>query len=413
MTQFSLTHLPLLSHIYVCEMDQHWLNIVTCKKSLHVSALYNDALNGIDNHSGDSWIRSVRSLLCNHGFGEVWYNQGVGDPDLFLKLFRGRCFDIFKQNWQEQLKESPRARFYRAIKTNHCFLPYLKNINVKSHRIALTRLSVSSHKLHVETGRWERPVTSPDERYCRVCVNKIEDDFHFLVECDLYKEIRRRLIPKYFWARPSMYKVLELVTTEKSSFLKRLSKYVYLAAKIQQNVERPWIEVTLLDTLIWCYSQARCPELCIFLLWNVISSPGGRSWNRCPGTQSCLYAHKLMDDAHRELGHPWMKSADARSPHECTHDIPMGYTFSDPSSDHRDIPSPSSCQCYENLQCYLPFVKTTLGNFSCQSLPIDHCDCLLFLYISLVWARGLKCENKELELELDNGLSPIRRQAII
>ena len=211
---------------------KYWLNIVTCKKSLYVGALYYDALNGIDNHSGDSWIKSVRSLLCNHGFGEVWYNQGVGDPDLFMKLFRGQCFDIFKQNWQEQLKESPRARFYRAIKTSHFFSPYLKNINVKSHRIALTRLLVSSHKLHVETGRWERPVTSPDERYCRVCVNKIEDEFHCLAECDLYKEIRRHLIPKYFWARQSMYKVVELVTTEKSSLLKRLSKYVYLAAKI-------------------------------------------------------------------------------------------------------------------------------------------------------------------------------------
>ena len=124
-----------------------------------------------------------------------------------------------------------------------------------------------------------------------------------------------------------------------------------------------------------------------------------------PGIAVLVPSHAFMliswwMSAHRELGHPWMKSADARSPHECTHDIPMGYTFSDPSSDHRDIPSPSTWQCYENLQCYSPFEKTTLGNFPCQSLSIDHCDCVLFLYISLVWARGLKCENKELELEL-------------
>ena len=33
----------------------------------------------------------------------------------------------------------------------------------------------------------------------------------------------------------------------------------------------------LLDTLILFHSQARCPELCVFLLWNVLSSPGGRS----------------------------------------------------------------------------------------------------------------------------------------
>ena len=62
-----------------------------------------------------------------------------------------------------------------------------------------------------------------------------------------------------------MFKVVELITTEKCSLLKRLSNYVYLAAKIQQNVERPWIEVMLLDTLIWFHSEARCPELkCIF-----------------------------------------------------------------------------------------------------------------------------------------------------
>ena len=120
-----------------------------------------------------------------------------------------------------------------------------------------------------------------------------------MVECDLFKEIRRRLIPKYFWARPSMNKVIELVTTERSSLLKRLSKCVCFATKIQQNVGRPWIKVMLLDTLlIRFHSQARCPELCVFLLWNVLSSPGGRYWNRCPGTQSCFYAHKMIDDVH-------------------------------------------------------------------------------------------------------------------
>ena len=57
--------------------------------------------------------------------------------------------------------------------------------------------------------------------FCRVFVNKIEDKFHFLIEGDLYKEMRRRLSPKYFWTRPLMYKVVELVTTENSSLLNK------------------------------------------------------------------------------------------------------------------------------------------------------------------------------------------------
>ena len=152
----------------------------------------------------------------------------------------------------------------------------------------------------------------------------------------------------------------------------------------------------------------------------LISFPGSLPRTLCisvvkctfvPGTavlvpQPCFYAHKVIDDVHWEIGHPWMKSADALSPHECIHDIPIGYTFSDPSSDRRDIPNPSNWQWYENLQCYLLFAKTTREIFRCQSLPIDHCGYVLFVYISIVWTPGLKCENKILELEFELELFP-------
>ena len=43
--------------------------------------MYYDASNGRDNDSDDSWIKSVRSLLCNHGFGETWYSQGASPSE--------------------------------------------------------------------------------------------------------------------------------------------------------------------------------------------------------------------------------------------------------------------------------------------------------------------------------------------
>ena len=33
-----------------------------------------------------SWVTEVRNLLCNCGFAEVWYNQGVGYNEDFLKV---------------------------------------------------------------------------------------------------------------------------------------------------------------------------------------------------------------------------------------------------------------------------------------------------------------------------------------
>ena len=47
-----------------------------------------------------------------------------------------------------------------------------------------TKLRISSHK---------RPKKTPVEnRYCNYCTGKhIEDEMHFVCDCDLYKNIRR------------------------------------------------------------------------------------------------------------------------------------------------------------------------------------------------------------------------------
>ena len=49
----------------------------------------------------------------------------------------------------------------------------------------------------------------------------IEDEYHFLVECPLYKELREQYLPKYYWKRPSVYKVIELLTNENKNLVKK------------------------------------------------------------------------------------------------------------------------------------------------------------------------------------------------
>ena len=45
-----------------------------------------------------------------------------------------------------------------------------------------------SHRLHIESGRWNRAQPTPREnRLCSIC-NVLEDEFHFLFECSLYKD---------------------------------------------------------------------------------------------------------------------------------------------------------------------------------------------------------------------------------
>ena len=58
------------------------------QKSFLVNICYKSALQSIDTHNAVSWIKSVRNLLCENGFADAWFNQGVGDVASFINVFK-------------------------------------------------------------------------------------------------------------------------------------------------------------------------------------------------------------------------------------------------------------------------------------------------------------------------------------
>ena len=158
--------------MFVCRqirIIKYWLNIVSGRKASYVCALYHTQLSIIDNGTDSNWVKAVRQLLFECGFGEAWYNQGVGDTEIFINLFKQRVYDIHKQSWESRLRDSSRATFYRAIKYIHIKSNYMGIVNIGCHRSAMIKLIMSSHRLAIETGRWARPVVPRDQRACPVC----------------------------------------------------------------------------------------------------------------------------------------------------------------------------------------------------------------------------------------------------
>ena len=160
------------------------------------------------------------------GKGIYGSNQGATDPEGFLAAFKCRLHGVYSQQWCGRLYVSPIARFYREIIPNRIFSDLLVTVTVKKHRIALTRLICSSHRLRVETGRWDRPVTPPQLRLCSI-YNVVDDEFNFLLECMKYTANRKKLIRSYYWRRPSMYTCVELFHTNNKKVLRNLAKYVF------------------------------------------------------------------------------------------------------------------------------------------------------------------------------------------
>ena len=62
-----------------------------------------------------------------------------------------------------------------------------------THRRTLTQIRISAHKLHIETDRYIKDKRDALQRYCDTCLNKVENEYHFIIECELH-ENRRKIL---------------------------------------------------------------------------------------------------------------------------------------------------------------------------------------------------------------------------
>ena len=74
-----------LQKIRLINIIKYWLKIVHGLKCQYVTVCYQLGLQNLNERNATGWTRSVRDLLLQYGFGDVWYGQSVGDIDIFIK----------------------------------------------------------------------------------------------------------------------------------------------------------------------------------------------------------------------------------------------------------------------------------------------------------------------------------------
>ena len=87
-----------------------------------------------------------------------------------------------ERRWRQGTQTKAKLRTYKTIKSMLKMAPYLKYKN----RLAPARLRSGTNFLRVETGRYEKEAI--EERLCGLC--NVEDERHFLLDCELYENIR-------------------------------------------------------------------------------------------------------------------------------------------------------------------------------------------------------------------------------
>ena len=223
---------PLAVH-YMSKCVKYWLKLIQMPVNRYPHVCYN-MLRSYDDSGKISWATHVKMLLYKYGFGHVWLSQGVGDEIMFLKNFKQRLSDCFAQDWHHDITASHKLNYYANFKYTLEPERYLHILQVRKHLIAFAKLRCASHNLAIEKGRHDN--IPKEERLCTFCdFNVLEDEFHAVMICEKYEEIRCFYIPQCYLNPPSIHNFNKLMSTQDDNTIFQLSIFIYKLFELRKN----------------------------------------------------------------------------------------------------------------------------------------------------------------------------------
>ena len=133
------------------------------------------------------WPSKLKRLINLAGLGDI--RSAKTNTPATMSYVRQRLLDIEQQTWISEIHNDERKdphqkkqRTFMKFKLTHDYENYLANVRNINHRVAITKLRLSNHKLAIETGRYVKPYQPPDQRICPLCKTGLEDEEHVLID---------------------------------------------------------------------------------------------------------------------------------------------------------------------------------------------------------------------------------------
>ena len=192
---------------------RYWMKLLKSEDNFIPKQIYFMLKQDADNnksYSGTNWAYQVKHILDSIGLSNIWIQQY--DIDIPFNLIKQRILDIYKQTWYVAVNNSNRLLLYSRYKHEFIFEKYLDFIVEKKYRIALSQFRLSSHDLETERGRYAD--VDRDDHICHFCNNnQIENEYHFLLICPLYREVRKLYMKRYYYQWPTLNKFDKLMSS--------------------------------------------------------------------------------------------------------------------------------------------------------------------------------------------------------
>ena len=166
------------------------------------------------------------SCLNKLGLSYLW-DCDLNDKQLF-SIIKQRFYHVQKQEMLSDIGNAAMGELYQHLIDNFCMQYYLVKPIPNMYKKCIARYRTSSHNLNIELGRQRNEIR--ENRPCTLCnLGDIEDEFHFILKCPKFSELRIKYINKYYYNRPSVFKLVQLLSINNVKQLFNLGKFLYRA----------------------------------------------------------------------------------------------------------------------------------------------------------------------------------------
>ena len=174
---------------------KYWINKMKNPDSL-VHKIFVNHRNVFVNSNANVYYSSLKRLLNNLGFGNI-LNDFNFETNYLPSLLQ-RVRDQYIQTWHDTLSNQSKMEYLCLYKNDFEHENYIDIVKNEKYRKELSRFRLSSHSLYIETGRYEN--VNRQDRLCKVCTqNVLESEYHFLLCCSAYSELRVKYSIRSSW----------------------------------------------------------------------------------------------------------------------------------------------------------------------------------------------------------------------
>ena len=136
----------------------------------------------------------------------------------------------YKEHWKTNILTERKMRTYITFKTRFQYENYLHLLTGDFQKY-FTRFRISAHNLAIERGRYNRPPIPCELRICPNCSSGIQDENHFLLECNEYDISRQELYTKITPHCPNFHSLsnenkLKYLLTAEGTILKEVASFI-------------------------------------------------------------------------------------------------------------------------------------------------------------------------------------------